>query len=83
MDIRYTRHALEKLSERTRISKAMIETTLTEPDEVVEGRGRGKIAQRVFDAKLLRVIYKGEDDHVLVITAYLADPARYLEDRSP
>jgi len=52
--------------------------TIKNPVEVVNGYGNREIAHRVFDDKLLRVIYEKEEDKIIVVSAYRAEPKRYL-----
>ena len=48
------------------------------PAEVVNGYGNREIAHRVFDDKLLRFICEKEEDKIIVVSAYRAEPKRYL-----
>lgn len=57
MEIIYTNHAEEQIKERC-ISKEKIESTLTKPDKIIESRADTKIAQKIENKKLLRVVYK-------------------------
>ncbi|MFZ2070156.1 MAG: DUF4258 domain-containing protein [Halobacteriota archaeon] len=75
--IKYYKHAEEQLKER-KISKKEVEMTIKNPIEVVNRYGNRKIAHRVFDDKLLRVIYEKDGEEIIVISAYRADPRRYL-----
>ena len=77
MDVVYTNHAEERLAER-KIPKAVIENTLKNPDSVVAGTFGKKIAQKLIRNKLLRIIYEDTGDKYLVITAYYAEPERYV-----
>ena len=74
--IKYYKHAEEQIKER-KISKKEVEMTIKNHVDVVNGRGNRKIAHKVFGDKLLRVIYEKEDDKIIVISAYRADPKRY------
>ncbi len=75
--INYYKHAEDQIKER-KISKKEVEMTIKNPTEVVNGHGNRKIAHKVFDNKLLRVIYEKEGDKITVVSAYRADPKRYL-----
>ena len=52
--------------------------TIKNPVEVVNGRPNRKIAHKVFDDKLLRVIYEKKNDKIIVVSAYRTDPRRYF-----
>ncbi len=75
--INYYKHAEDQIKER-KISKKEVEMTIKNPTEVVNGCGNRKIAHKVFDNKLLRVIYEKEEDKITVVSAYRTDPKRYL-----
>lgn len=49
------------------------------PIEVVNGHGNRKIAHSVCDDKLLRVIYEKDKGDIIVVSAYRAEPKRYLK----
>lgn len=72
--IRYSKHALEQINERN-ISKKMIRKTLLNPEQIIIGKNKRKIAQSVYDIKgkkfLLRVIFVEKEDCLEVITTYL------------
>ena len=76
MEIIYTNHAEEKLAER-KISKRMIEKSLKNPDAVLDGRADVKIVHKLIRDKLLRIVYRLENDILVVITAYYTHPERY------
>ncbi|MBC8520742.1 MAG: DUF4258 domain-containing protein [Methanomicrobia archaeon] len=75
--IKYYKHAEDQIKER-KISKKEVEMTIKSPIEVVSGYGNRKVAHRVFDDKLLRAIYEKKEDKIIVISAYRAEPKRYL-----
>lgn len=75
--IKYYKHAENQMKER-KISKEEVETTIKSPVETVNGYGNRKIAHRVFDNKLLRVIYEKDGNKIIIVSVYRADPARYL-----
>lgn len=81
--IRYSEHAIERLNERESIKRGMIEDALLDPLEVVEGRGESRIVHKMTGDKLLRVVFKEGTDHILIVTAYLARPERYLGRKPP
>ena len=78
MNIIYSNHANEKIVER-KISKSMIENSLKNPDAVMDSRGGTKVAHKLINDKLLRIVYKAENKTCVVISAYYTHPERYEE----
>ena len=74
--INYTKHAREKLKERN-IDKTNIKETIEYPDRSLNNINGTKIVHKIYDKKLLRVIYRDEENHYLVITAYYTKKERY------
>ncbi|PIN95261.1 hypothetical protein COU53_00170 [Candidatus Pacearchaeota archaeon CG10_big_fil_rev_8_21_14_0_10_30_48] len=72
----YTEHSKESLFER-KISKEFVENTIINPDKIFESIKGRKIAQKEFNNKLLRVIYKETDKIYIVITVYYSKLERY------
>ena len=68
MNWQWTDHILLQLKER-KLSKALIETVLNDPDDKVPGSRNRIIYQKLVECKLLRVITEGD----LLITAYMTD----------
>lgn len=64
-----------KKLERRGLSEEWIKETINRPDQVVNGYGGRKVAQKkyVLESKeyLLRVVYEEQEDLGVVITAYL------------
>ncbi len=77
MEVIYTGYAEESISER-KLSKEIIKDAILNPDEVIEGKKNRKIAHKAIGNKLLRVIYEVDEKAYIVITAYYAEPRRYL-----
>lgn len=75
--IKYYKHAEDQIKER-KVSKKEVEMAIKNPVEVVNGRRNRKIAHKVFNGKLLRVVYEEEEDEIIVVSAYRAEPKRYL-----
>ena len=77
-NIVFISHALERIKERG-ISKDLVIEALTNPDKVEEGYFGRKVAQKVVDEKLIRVIYEEHEDEIIVITAYITSKVdKYL-----
>jgi len=70
MKVIFTPHALDRMKKRGIVEKMVLET-LKNSEKVVEGYKDRKVAQKMFDDKLLRVIYEEKEDGLEVITAYL------------
>ncbi len=71
-------HALDRLRERG-ISLDLVKETIRNPDKI-DFENERKIAHKIVDGKLLRVIYE-EDDAIVVISAYRTSQVdRYLKD---
>lgn len=64
MEIVFHPHAIEKLAKRN-LDKSAIKEGINNPDRVIEGKDRRKIAQKVYGR--------------YIITAYLARPQRYVK----
>jgi len=71
-------HAIKKLTKRN-LKKSTIEEGINKPDRVLDGRHGRKIAQKVYGRYVLRIVYEEHEKHILVITAYLARPQRYVK----
>ncbi len=76
MGIIYTYHAEGQIQER-HISKDKIEFALMNPDKITESRAGTKIAQKQDGSKLLRVVYKQQNNTYIIITAYYTSSDRY------
>ena len=77
--------AKRKLKRRG-IPEKWIEETLQNPDQIVDGYGGRKVAQRKYMMEekefLLRVVFEQEKDYYLVVTGYLTSQIeRYWKDR--
>jgi SOS response regulatory protein OraA/RecX len=75
MKVTYSSHALRRLSERN-ISKEEVEATISSPERTEKGRKGREIVYKIFDGKLLRVVYEKKDE-IRVVTAYWSSPGRY------
>ena len=74
--VQFTTHAEEKSSERN-IDKEIIAITIRNPDERLLGRGDTIIAQKEVNEKVLRVVFREEQNYYIVITAYFTEKKRY------
>ncbi len=77
----YTNYSEETLVERE-ISKTDVENTILNPDIILEGKKRRKIANKIIGEKLLRVVFEGCAKTYIVITAYYTKLARYLKNEN-
>lgn len=81
MKIVYTNHAIENIKER-RIKREIIEKTIRSPDEIVIGKKGRKIAHKIINGKLLRVIYEPKEKAYILVTAYYTKLGRYIENEN-
>ena len=78
MKVEYIPYAEETLLDRG-ISKKKVELSILKPLEVVDGKSGRKIAHKIFEGKLLRVVFEIEDEKTYkVVTAYYTKPERYI-----
>ena len=75
-EVQFTNHAEEKLSERD-IDKEIVTTIIRNPDERLLGRDDTIIAQKEVGGKMLRVVFREEQNDYIVITAYFTEKKRY------
>ena len=75
-EIQFTKHAEEKLSERD-IDKEIVASAIQNPDERILGRDDTIIAHKGVGGKMLRAIFREEQHHYIVITAYFTTKERY------
>jgi uncharacterized DUF497 family protein len=66
--INFIQHALDRLKERG-ISEELVREIIRDPQDTDHLDGR-KIAQKLINGKLIRVIYDEEEDAIVVISAY-------------
>ena len=76
--IKFTRHAMERISERN-IKIDDVINCLISPDKVLTDKFGNKIAQKKKDNYLLRVIFRKNNDEILVITAYITSKLKKYE----
>jgi SOS response regulatory protein OraA/RecX len=67
-NIRYTKHAVQRKLERG-ITDEQISIALENPDYTVFREGR-KVAVKRFGQRIIKVVHKEEETHILVITVY-------------
>lgn len=82
MKIRFSKHALEKFEvlrrHGLRISKGRVLDAVEKPERIDHSRLPLLIAQREFDkTRVLRVVYKIEQNAILVITFYPGRKSQY------
>jgi transcription elongation factor len=75
----------KKKSGQRGISVEWIEETINYPDQIVEGYGERKVAQKKYIIKdkeyLLRVVYEEKEEMNVVLTAYLTSQVvRYWKE---
>lgn len=91
MKIVFTKHAaidkfamLKKHKFKIRVTKRLIREIIRNPDHEERTYGPPQfIASKTIDSRhVLRIVYRQEDDIILVITYYPAEKGRYYEDKN-
>ncbi len=67
--ITFIQHALDRLKERG-INEELVIKVIENPDNIDPESQRRRIAQKLINGKLLRVVYDDEDESIVVISAY-------------
>lgn len=85
MDIRFTKHALEKFAvlrmHGVRVSKSQVLAAIRKPSRVDYDRLPLLIAQADFDKRrVLRVVYKAEAQSIKIITFYPGRKTQYEKE---
>ena len=65
----YTSHAKKRIDERG-LTVAQIEETVLQPDSLLSGAKGRIVARRGFSGNILEVIYRRQEELIIVITAY-------------
>ena len=78
--IKFTRHAMERISDRN-IKIDDVINCLVSLDKVLTDKFGNKIAQKKKDNYLLRVIFRKNNDEILVITAYITSKLKKYEGK--
>ena len=71
MKIEFSKHALDQLKERSRITWEMVVGTIENPNETLESYKGRKLFRRTFQNEVLEVVTIGESGKIIVITEYL------------
>lgn len=69
MQIKFTRHALERIKKR-KIAIKEIKACIKQPNNIVKDKYSNFIAQKKVNNYLLRVFFRRENAKIIVITAY-------------
>ena len=78
MNIIIPPYAQERIK-RYNLTEDLIKDALINPDEIVEGYEGRKIAHKMLNEHMLRVVYLKVEDGVKVITVYPAKKERYSQ----
>jgi len=70
-------YALYKMNMRN-LSRSTVLETVTHPYSVIDGKYGRRIAQKVQEDHLVRVVFEEHEDHLLIVTAYPSNQKRYL-----
>ena len=76
MEIIYTKHAVERIKLR-KINKKDVENAIAKPSKIID-KNDIKICQKPLGNKILRVVYRLQDNTYIVITAYLTTKRKYM-----
>lgn len=76
MHIEILPHARERMAVYN-VLEEMVKAALEKPDKIVESYGGRKIAQKMLNGYVLRVIYEEKNSTKIVITVYKAKSGRY------
>lgn len=71
----FTSHALSKLKQRG-IPKFLVKRTLKSPDYITSSYSGRMIAYKKFDNLYLKVVYKIEEDNIIVITQHWEEKSK-------
>ncbi len=69
-------HAKERIK-KYGFEEVFVVEIIEQPDEVVDGYGGRKIAQKKLNDYILRIVYEEYENELLVITVYPAEKERY------
>jgi hypothetical protein len=73
MEVEFSRHSLDQLKIRSRITKSMVLDTLHNSDEVQQSyRGR-KLFRKRYGNELLEIVAVQEDNKLIIITQYFLE----------
>ncbi len=73
MEVEFSKHALEQLLIRSRISKQMVLDTLQKSDKIDKSYREREVYIKKFGDEYLEVVIKKEDNKIIVITQYLLE----------
>lgn len=74
----FTNHALLKLKQRG-ISKFLVKETLKSPDYTIPGYSGRIIVYKKFDKLYLKVVYKIEENNIVVITQHWEEKPKLIK----
>lgn len=74
----FTRHTLLKLKQRG-ITKSVVKQTLKSPNYKFSSYSNRSIAYKKFDKVYLKVVYKIEDDNLIVITQHWEEKPKLIK----
>jgi len=74
----FTSHALLKLEQR-KISQKLVKKALTSPDYKFTTYSNREIIYKKFDKLYLKIIYKEENQNIIVITQYWEEKPKLVK----
>ena len=73
MKIEFSKHALDQLKERPRITWEMVVGTIENPNETLESYKGRRLFRKAFQNEVLEVVTIEESGKIIVITEYLLE----------
>ena len=73
MEVRFSKHAIDQLKVRSRITKTMVLEVLKKPDNVSSSYRDRELYSRKYGKEVLEVVVTKEDNKLVVITQYFLE----------
>lgn len=71
--LKFSKHALDQLKIRNRITKNMAQETVASPDQVLNSFRSRKLFQKTYNGETLEVVVVEEDNKLAIITQYFLE----------
>jgi hypothetical protein len=73
MEVEFSKHALDQLQIRSRITKSMVLDCLKNSDEVLHSYREREVYRKQYGKEFLEVVAIKEDNKLIVITQYFLE----------
>lgn len=73
MQIEFSKHALDQLKVRSRITKRMVLDAVKDPGKVTQSYRNRMLYQKSYNAETLEIAAIQEDNKLIIITAYFLE----------